>query len=525
MKLTYESTRTLCETHGYCLLTPEELFTDGYHIIVRCPGCSRPWNVSVYDISRGRTCEPCGKKRAGNSHKLGEHGFYQNVKTFLEGMDYTLETPADEFLNSAFKVQFRCTQDHESTLPHLSFRTKMSRYKNKQSTSFCTLCKPKPAPSSTPKEQKPIVLVNHMAELSTFLERKGCQLVSVDSGEVVSGRSKVTYVCKCLNTFTKVYRDLKRDQACRKCTSLKYRAPSTNELITDEDGTRWAAVPGGFISEYGQAKNADGTLKVVTEGRYTFNHKNYYVARLMALAFKIDGWEKLTNPDGTTNQSYVVGHTTDQKTYALQDLKVMTKREMNQGKHYTTREQTISIQPGEQVRTVPEYPNHLIYESGHIRRLNGTFLRPCMNTEGYLVITLNPTIKVHRLVCYAFHPKEGFTCLQDYSALQVNHKDKNKANNAASNLEWCTQSENQLHACADGETQRTRGVLRYDLEDEKYEGPFVAYPSIAEAARQTGCAEHAIRETCRGKRKTLTDYRWQYERPEDSVMYSLKYSK
>lgn len=53
------------------------------------------------------------------------------------------------------------------------------------------------------------------------------------------------------------------------------------------------------------------------------------------------------------------------------------------------------------------------------------------------------TIPVHRLVLKTFigdKPKRN----------QVNHKDGNKLNNRLENLEWCTASENNLHAYAMG---------------------------------------------------------------------------
>ena len=66
-----------------------------------------------------------------------------------------------------------------------------------------------------------------------------------------------------------------------------------------------------------------------------------------------------------------------------------------------------------------------------------------LTSNGYPCASLckNGIIKthnIHKLVCMAFFgkPKNGF---------QINHIDGNKENNILSNLEYCTQSENQLH--------------------------------------------------------------------------------
>ena len=81
-------------------------------------------------------------------------------------------------------------------------------------------------------------------------------------------------------------------------------------------------------------------------------------------------------------------------------------------------------------------------------------MKPFENNSGYLVIDLrcNKTRKkclVHRLVAEAFVENSNNYPL-------VNHKDGNKHNNASSNLEWCTNSENILHA-------RRTGLNPYNL--------------------------------------------------------------
>ncbi len=52
-------------------------------------------------------------------------------------------------------------------------------------------------------------------------------------------------------------------------------------------------------------------------------------------------------------------------------------------------------------------------------------------------------VSLHRLVAQAFVPKLAG---KDF----VNHIDGNKLNNSAMNLEWCTKSENAIHAWATG---------------------------------------------------------------------------
>ena len=76
------------------------------------------------------------------------------------------------------------------------------------------------------------------------------------------------------------------------------------------------------------------------------------------------------------------------------------------------------------------------------------FYRGSRPDNKYLVVDLNKdarrkTVSVHRIVAEAFIPNPN-------SLPCVNHKDGNKDNNCVDNLEWCTHSENNYHACRTG---------------------------------------------------------------------------
>ena len=84
-----------------------------------------------------------------------------------------------------------------------------------------------------------------------------------------------------------------------------------------------------------------------------------------------------------------------------------------------------------------------VSDTGQVRGPRGP-RKPIFHTNGYVRVGLchsgtNKWFYIHRLVATHFIPNPK-------QCPQVNHKDGNKTNNAVTNLEWCTASENAIHA-------------------------------------------------------------------------------
>ena len=80
--------------------------------------------------------------------------------------------------------------------------------------------------------------------------------------------------------------------------------------------------------------------------------------------------------------------------------------------------------------------------------LNGYYLKPLDNGKGYLRVKLTTNnkskrIMLHRIIAEAFIPNPD-------NKPVVNHINHNIVDNRINNLEWCTQSENVLHAVKHG---------------------------------------------------------------------------
>jgi hypothetical protein len=96
-------------------------------------------------------------------------------------------------------------------------------------------------------------------------------------------------------------------------------------------------------------------------------------------------------------------------------------------------------------------------EKGRIYGKKGFEINPYDNGYGYMVIDLRDKSgtkkhkRVHRLVAEAFIPNP-------YNLPEVNHKDENKQNNSADNLEWCTSSYNKKYGT--GSKRRSDGMKK-----------------------------------------------------------------
>ena len=138
------------------------------------------------------------------------------------------------------------------------------------------------------------------------------------------------------------------------------------------------------------------------------------------------------------------------------------------------------------------------------------------NKSGYLVVSIGnknsrKTHSVSRLVATAFLPNPS-------NLPEVNHKNENKRDNSASNLEWCTREYNQSYGTRRyriSETMMQRDaykhVLQYDLD-----GNFIAdHISISAAERSmrgiTGKCGENIRQNILGNTKHAYGYIWRYE--------------
>lgn len=150
------------------------------------------------------------------------------------------------------------------------------------------------------------------------------------------------------------------------------------------------------------------------------------------------------------------------------------------------------------------------------RECGGRMLKPRYDKDGYLRVTIckngkQKTRFIHILVAGAFVPNPN-----GYS--EINHRDENKVNNYANNLEWCTRRHNVNHGTMIERSAQARSKKVKAINIKTNE--VITFNSTVEAGRK-GYNQGGVAKACRGTYKTITGkligdghlyrgYRWEY---------------
>jgi hypothetical protein len=188
------------------------------------------------------------------------------------------------------------------------------------------------------------------------------------------------------------------------------------------------------------------------------------------------------------------------------------------------------------------------YEVSNLGRLRnkstGKFLKPTVRSTGYVVVGLTDRkrnrfqqYKLHRLVALHFIPNPD-------NLPEINHKDENKQNNRADNLEWCDRKYNinyghcreRISKALMGNTNATYGKGRKMSNEQRlaaserqkrmWQDPEYRklHLPIAERnfAKGRHSGKHHSEET---KRKMSEKAKLRFSNPENNPMYGRHHSE
>lgn len=163
--------------------------------------------------------------------------------------------------------------------------------------------------------------------------------------------------------------------------------------------------------------------------------------------------------------------------------------------------------PHEDFRSVVGFEDYYeVSKDGRIfSKITMRFRKQVVNRKnGYAYVVLcNPkektkrTIAVHRIVAEAWIPDGKSEC--------INHKNENKLDNRAENLEWCTKAYNNTY---NGKTQRC--CKRVAMCDKNTHEVIRVFPSARIASMHTDANYKNISAVCCKKRKSSGGYEWRF---------------
>lgn len=154
--------------------------------------------------------------------------------------------------------------------------------------------------------------------------------------------------------------------------------------------------------------------------------------------------------------------------------------------------------------------------NGRKQFVKGRILKQFSNNKGYMCVSFGSRGKqvyllVHRIIATSFLPNPN-------NLPEVNHKDNDRTNNVASNLEWCTSEYNIAYREKYGVSAKEfTKVLRKSVIAVKPETSEVFwFKSQREAARKLGVFQPSISAVIKGRLNKTGDF-WFCNADENAV--------
>lgn len=141
----------------------------------------------------------------------------------------------------------------------------------------------------------------------------------------------------------------------------------------------------------------------------------------------------------------------------------------------------------------------MVSSFGRVQSQRAVISKGSLRNDGYYYtgITCSPLkcriVQVHRLVAFAFLGPPPCVSLTN-----VNHKDLDKGNNCADNLEWVSPSGNISHFHANGSITRKAGMKPLLSRPHGSKQPWTLHSSTRSAAEATGTDRRNLWKCCNG---------------------------
>lgn len=153
------------------------------------------------------------------------------------------------------------------------------------------------------------------------------------------------------------------------------------------------------------------------------------------------------------------------------------------------------------------YDGYLISDYGRVYSCKtNKFLTQAPNAKGYNRVELcvngkAKNVSVHRLVAEAFIDNPDNLPI-------INHKDEEKQNNRADNLEWCTYLYNANYGhCQNKKAERKKRPI---LQLSKATGEIVRRFDSLKEAEKNGYHHSNVSACCCGRKKSAYGYVWKF---------------